>query len=30
MTPTIERGRSFDAWADEYDRYRPPTRALSR
>ena len=23
MTPTVERGRSFDAWADEYDRYRP-------
>jgi len=23
MTPTTERGRSFDAWADEYDRYRP-------
>ena len=20
---TLERGRSFDAWADEYDRYRP-------
>jgi SAM-dependent methyltransferase len=23
MTPTVERGRSFDAWAEEYDRYRP-------
>ena len=23
MMPTIERGRSFDAWAGEYDRYRP-------
>jgi SAM-dependent methyltransferase len=23
VTPTIERGRSFDVWADEYDRYRP-------
>jgi len=23
MTPTVERGRSFDAWASEYDRYRP-------
>ena len=23
MTTTMERGRSFDAWADEYDRYRP-------
>jgi SAM-dependent methyltransferase len=23
MTPTVARGRSFDAWADEYDRYRP-------
>lgn len=23
MTPAVERGRSFDAWADEYDRYRP-------
>ncbi|MGZ6256713.1 MAG: class I SAM-dependent methyltransferase [Candidatus Limnocylindria bacterium] len=23
MTPTVGRGRSFDAWADEYDRYRP-------
>ena len=23
MTPTVERGRSFDAWAGEYDRYRP-------
>jgi ubiquinone/menaquinone biosynthesis C-methylase UbiE len=23
MMPTVERGRSFDAWADEYDRYRP-------
>src|SRR6266516_2451148 len=23
MTPTVERGRSFDAWAAEYDRYRP-------
>ena len=20
---TLERGRSFDAWAGEYDRYRP-------
>jgi ubiquinone/menaquinone biosynthesis C-methylase UbiE len=20
---TVERGRSFDAWADEYDKYRP-------
>ena len=23
MTPAVERGRSFDAWASEYDRYRP-------
>ena len=23
MTPTVARGRSFDAWAAEYDRYRP-------
>ena len=23
MTPTLARGRSFDAWAAEYDRYRP-------
>lgn len=23
MTPITERGRSFDAWAEEYDRYRP-------
>lgn len=23
MTPAVERGRSFDAWAGEYDRYRP-------
>jgi ubiquinone/menaquinone biosynthesis C-methylase UbiE len=23
MMPTVERGRSFDAWAEEYDRYRP-------
>jgi ubiquinone/menaquinone biosynthesis C-methylase UbiE len=23
MTPMAERGRSFDAWAGEYDRYRP-------
>jgi ubiquinone/menaquinone biosynthesis C-methylase UbiE len=23
VTPTVARGRSFDAWADEYDRYRP-------
>jgi len=23
MTPNVERGRSFDAWAGEYDRYRP-------
>ena len=23
MTPLVARGRSFDAWADEYDRYRP-------
>lgn len=23
MTVDAERGRSFDAWADEYDRYRP-------
>jgi ubiquinone/menaquinone biosynthesis C-methylase UbiE len=23
MTPAVERGRSFDAWAAEYDRYRP-------
>ena len=23
MTPTVARGRSFDAWAGEYDRYRP-------
>lgn len=23
MTPTDTPGRSFDAWADEYDRYRP-------
>jgi ubiquinone/menaquinone biosynthesis C-methylase UbiE len=23
MTPVVERGRSFDAWAGEYDRYRP-------
>ncbi len=23
MTVEAERGRSFDAWADEYDRYRP-------
>jgi SAM-dependent methyltransferase len=23
MTPAVERGRSFDAWADDYDRYRP-------
>jgi ubiquinone/menaquinone biosynthesis C-methylase UbiE len=23
MTPALERGRSFDAWATEYDRYRP-------
>lgn len=23
MTTAVPRGRSFDAWADEYDRYRP-------
>jgi SAM-dependent methyltransferase len=23
MTPSVARGRSFDAWAAEYDRYRP-------
>ena len=23
MTAAVERGRSFDAWAGEYDRYRP-------
>ena len=23
MTRTMARGRSFDAWADQYDRYRP-------
>jgi SAM-dependent methyltransferase len=23
MRPAVERGRSFDAWAGEYDRYRP-------
>ena len=23
MTSTVERGRSFDGWAAEYDRYRP-------
>ena len=23
MTQEVERGRSFDAWADDYDRYRP-------
>jgi len=23
MTPAVQRGRSFDAWAGEYDRYRP-------
>ena len=23
MTPTVGRGRSFDTWAGEYDRYRP-------
>ncbi len=23
MTAAVPRGRSFDAWADEYDRYRP-------
>ena len=23
MTPSVARGRSFDAWAGDYDRYRP-------